>query len=127
MIIILFGAIMPFILWPIEYFLPFPYVVEELAKAILVIAIIKYTDRPMQVRIAAFSGLLFAISESVFYIFNILLVGTSITLLQRLLLTIPLHVGTILIILFFGMKRKEFIPIGVVIAGIIHYYFNLFV
>ena len=127
MIIVLFGAILPFILWPIEYFLPFPYLIEEAAKGVFAYLIIRMVERPLQWRIAALFGLLFALSESVFYIFNILLVGTSITYFERLALTIPLHAGTMVLILLFGQKKREFIPIGVLIAVIIHYYFNLFV
>ena len=127
MIIILFGALLPFILWPIEQLLPYPFIIEEVANAILVLVILKTVEKPLQVKVAALTGLLFAITESVFYLFNILIVGTSITLFERLALTIQLHVGTLLIILFFGQKRKEFIPIGMVIAAMIHYYFNIFV
>lgn len=127
MLVPLFAAIAPFLVWPIELLLPYPYVIEELVKLLLVIFILNVSSNAIKIRLAIMAGLFFALSESVLYMFNIQLVGTLSTLLQRLALTIPLHVVTTLIILFSGIKNRAFLAIGVTIAIILHYTFNLFV
>ena len=128
MIFILLGAILPFILWPIELILPYPYLVEELAKAILIYLIIKSTSKLNdKIKITVLAGLLFSVSETVMYLFNIFQIGSGETLLIRLILTIPLHIGTMLIILLFGLKRKEMAYLGLLITIPMHYFFNVLV
>lgn len=41
LLIPLFASILPFVLWPIELALPYPHIIEELAKAALVFVVIK--------------------------------------------------------------------------------------
>lgn len=125
--IILFAAVIPFVIWPIEIIFPYPYIVEELAKTVLVFFILGTRGRSLQIKLTILAGLFFAFSESVLYISNILLVGTLWTYLERLLLTIPLHILTSLLILLSGSRKKELLPLGVVMAMILHYFFNLFV
>ncbi len=128
MIIVLFAAILPFVIWPIEIILPYPYIVEELAKTVLVFFILgREEERSSQIKLTVLAGLFFAFSESVFYLSNILLVGTLSTFLERFLWTIPLHVATVLLILFSGSWKKELLPLGVAGAMTLHYFFNLFV
>lgn len=128
MLVPLFAAIAPFLVWPIELLLPYPYVIEELAKLLLVIFILnENVNSTIKIRLAILAGLFFALSESALYMFNIQLVGTLSTLLQRLALTLPLHGITTLIILFSGIKSRAFLIIGITIAMILHYTFNLFV
>lgn len=127
MIIILFAAILPFFLWPIEMLLPYPFIVEELAKALLVYWIlVSVSGKSTQIKIAILVGVLFSFSESILYLVNILQVGNGWTIVQRLLLTTPLHVITILIMLFFGMWKKTYLILGVLLAMLLHYWFNLF-
>ncbi|MBP9716731.1 MAG: PrsW family intramembrane metalloprotease [Candidatus Levybacteria bacterium] len=128
MILVLAGAILPFILWPVEIVLPFPYLVEEIAKAILVFFIVQTVPKLKdKIQITLLAGLLFSISESVMYLFNIYQIGSLETLLIRLILTIPLHIGTMLLILLFGLKRKEMALLGLLLAVPIHYFFNILV
>lgn len=125
---ILLGAILPFILWPIELVLPYPYLVEEIAKVIIVYLILNSTLKLKEkFQITFLSGLLFSISESVMYLFNISQVGSTETLFIRLALTIPLHVGTMIIILIFGLKRKKMSILGILLTIPIHYFFNVLV
>lgn len=121
----LFAAISPFFLWPIEFIAPYPHIIEELAKAILVWFIIKIPSTGSRVRLAIASGVLFALSESIFYIININLVGNIQTLVQRLALTISLHVLTILIMLYFFSKDRRLIPVGLILAMLAHLSYNL--
>lgn len=128
MIHILLGAILPFILWPIELVLPYPYLVEEIAKLIIIYLILNSTLKLKEkFQITFLSGLLFSISESVMYLFNITQVGSTETLLIRLALTIPLHVATMIIILIFGLKRKKMSILGILLTIPIHYFFNVLV
>jgi hypothetical protein len=128
MLIPLFAAIAPFLVWPIEFFFPYPYVIEELAKAILVLIVIQSTPNgAMKFKLTVLVGVLFAFSETVFYITNLFLVGNLTMFFERLLWTTPLHTITSLIILLPTFINKKLMPVGLILAMIVHYYFNLFV
>jgi len=127
MLIPLFASMAPFLVWPIELIFPYPYLVEELVKGFLVFFILKSSDSSSKIKLAVLTGLFFAFSESVLYMSNILLVGTLWTFVERLLFTVPLHTVTTLLILFSGLKKKELLPLGVIAAMLLHYFFNLFV
>lgn len=124
LLIPLFAAIMPFFLWPIETLLPYPYLIEEAAKLALIIPLLKLKDRTQAIKLAVIAGVLFAFSETVLYMFNIFLVGRTDTLIIRLLLTIPLHTLTTVIILASGLKDKKYLPLGLAAAIVIHFLFN---
>jgi hypothetical protein len=126
MLIPLFALIAPFLVWPLELALPYPHVVEEIVKGIFVYFILTSGNKA-KIKLAITVGFIFAFSESVMYMSNIFLAGTLWTLIERLLLTIPLHATTMLIILFSGMRKKAFLPLGITAAMLLHYYFNLFV
>lgn len=121
----LIAAIVPFIIWPIEFFLPYPYIIEEIVKGILIAFVIDLPSRNTQVKIVLASAVIFTFSETVLYIFNISLVGDISTLLTRFILTLTLHGLTMLIILISSFKSRLLIPIGIAIAVITHYFYNL--
>ncbi len=123
----LLALIAPFVVWPIELVLPYPHIIEELAKAILVFALLNLPERLTKIKLAILIGILFAFSESVLYLFNIQLVGNIQTYFIRLLVTIPLHVVTTLIILLPALKNKKLIIVGVIFASLVHYLFNLYI
>lgn len=101
----LWMAVLPFGLWFAERLLPYPAVVEELAKAIFV-----YRSRTGK---EAFGlGLVFGFSEAVLFLLNVPLWW------DRLLLTVPLHGLTALVMFKFGKR-------GLVLAILAHYFFNL--
>lgn len=128
MIIILFGAILPLVLWPVEVLFPYPHIVEEIAKGMLVYWILTtVSGKTTQIKIAILVATAFAFSESILYLFNILQVGTGWTFLNRLLLTIPFNILTILVMLFLGMWKRWFLTFGILAAILLHYGFNLFV
>ncbi len=121
----LIAAIAPFILWPIELFLPYPYIIEELLKATLIYFVIDLSNKATQIKITLASGLIFSLSETILYIFNISLVGDLTTLLTRFTLTTILHSLTMFIILISSFKTKWLMPTGVLVAMLIHYLFNM--
>ncbi len=121
----LIAAITPFIIWPIEFFLPYPYIIEEVAKVFLVLFVINLPNKSTQIKLVLASAAMFTLSETVLYILNISLVGDLSTLLTRFILTLILHSLTILIILISSFKHKWLMPAGVVLAMVIHYFYNL--
>lgn len=122
----LIASFVPFILWPIELFLPYPYIIEEIAKMLLILPLLGLTTQS-KIKMALIIGLIFAISEGVLYIFNIYLVGNVGTLLERYLFTIPLHTITSLVILLPTLIDKRLIFVGLILAMIIHFFFNLLI
>lgn len=126
MIVPLLAAIAPFFLWPIEYFIPFPVILEELAKAGLVLFIIRSGSKN-PVRDGIIAGLLFAFSETVLYFVNILPTGMGSTILIRIATTTPLHIITLLIILIPSLKNLKLMPLGIAMAAALHFLFNFYI
>jgi hypothetical protein len=120
----LFALIAPFVLWPIEYYLPYPFVFEEIAKGILVYFVISDKSIKNKVTAVIIATLLFSVSESFLYLINIYQLGNISTLFTRFILTAPMHIITSLVILFIANKDKRLIPLAVVITGVIHLFFN---
>ncbi len=106
------ALVSPFFLLLIESFLPYPYVVEEVFKFFLA----KYSSTT---KTAIILGLLFSISEAIFYSMN---PDSSIF---RILIVTPMHITTILIMQY-STKKKNLWPIGLLLAILIHYLFNTF-
>lgn len=124
----LLGAIVPFIVWPLELVLPYPAIVEELGKAAALFLgqQKEVSSRPIITSIQF--GTLFALSESTLYLFNIIMVGTLELFILRLLLIIPLHVVTsTMIAVTIRHQKKRWALVGIAGAMLIHYGFNLVV
>ncbi|MFS8158856.1 MAG: PrsW family glutamic-type intramembrane protease [Candidatus Roizmanbacteria bacterium] len=120
-----FAAIIPFILWPLELIFPYPAVLEEAAKAASLFFLYRKVPiyRPLPVGLVF--GILFAITESTLYLFNIYMVGDIHTYIIRLLLTIPLHTLTSIIISHTIFKKPWLKIVGILIAIVGHYIFNV--
>lgn len=121
----LLALVSPLFLWPAELYLPVPFLLEEIVKALLVyplaISEIKFSDK---VKLGVIIGVLFSITESVLYLFNIYQTGSLNTLLTRLLITTLLHVTTVLIILVPTKVSRYWIILGLLMAILVHYLFN---
>ncbi len=120
--IVLFALIGPFLVWPVEYFLPYPFIVEELFKAILVFLFPQKSYKPILL-----SGIPFAITETALYSFNIINYGSIGLFFTRLFLTSTLHSVTFLTIYLFNKKDKRLIVIGLTISILIHYLYNRYI
>jgi RsiW-degrading membrane proteinase PrsW (M82 family) len=118
-----FASVLPFFCWVVESVLPYPYIVEEFAKFLLVIFVIGNKANVWQKAIVA--GILFALTEMVFYSFNYLSTGNVSVVLTRLGLTTALHTLTYLVIVISYSWNKKLIILGLVIAILIHYFYNL--
>lgn len=120
----LFALIAPFLIWPIEILLPYPYIIEELMKAVFVFFILKIPNNTSRIKMAIAIAILFSFSEDIFYFANMFMMGGINVLFGRLLFTLPMHILTILVILISALKDKRFIILGIVLAGLIHFFFN---
>lgn len=124
--IFLSGLILPAVLIPVVRFTGYSEIIEEISKALIVIfLILKITGLKRQTLCAVIFGFLFGFSESIFYLGNILQTGNFNIFFERFLFAVPLHIITVLIILFFGLISKYLLPLGVAIAIIIHLLFNI--
>jgi RsiW-degrading membrane proteinase PrsW (M82 family) len=120
------AALLPLVVWPIEYYLPYPYLVEEIAKAAVIWLALSSEGLWQKIKLALVVGALFSVSETILYLFNVLPIqGAEKVILQRLTLTLPLHLITSLVIVLPALKDKRLIVFGVILAGLIHYLFNL--
>jgi RsiW-degrading membrane proteinase PrsW (M82 family) len=123
--VVLAGCSLPLFLIIITHYTGFSEVIEELSKALIVyFFIIKFSKLSWQIVTALVFGFLFGLSESIFYLNNIFQIGNLNIFWERFLLSIPLHVITVLIILFSAQKNKKFIIFGVVTAIVLHLIFN---
>jgi hypothetical protein len=67
----------------------------------------------------------FALSESVLYVFNIIQNGSFETLIVRLILTTLLHSGTLCLMLGTTYINKKLLPVGLILGIFIHYFYNM--
>ncbi len=123
----LVAAIAPFLIWPIEIFFPYPHVIEEMTKALLIFFLLKSTDNRQKIYGAILVGFLFAFSENVLYMLNIFSAGNPQELILRFVLTMPMHIVTSVVILSLSLIDKRLIFLGIILAGFIHYFFNIYV
>lgn len=119
-LIILSSLAGPFLLWPLEYFFALPYVVEEAFKFFVV----KFTKGSAKDYVLA--GVLFALTETILYSININLLGRPTLFLVRFVSTSLLHSMTFLIIFKFSGKKWS-MPIGFMLAILIHYLYNRYI
>ena len=119
----LIAAIAPFILWPIEIFFPYPHIVEELVKALLIFYLLKLSNNSQKIYGTILVGFFFALSENVLYMIN----GNPQTLILRFVIKMQMHIITSLVILAGALIDKRLIFLGIILAGFIHYLFNIYV
>lgn len=134
-VLVYFAALVaPFILIPIERLLPYPYVLEELVKLVIVYSLYKLWSENeawevdvKSVMLVALAGLAFAASESVLFLMNSFMLGNFTAMGMRLLFTVPMHVFTTVVIYVIGHKGKWCWVLGLVLAAAMHYLFNVVV
>ena len=114
----------PLLLIPLEKFLPYPYIIEEIAKLLLVLLVLQLTGKIFQLKLAIFIAFLFAFSESFFYLTNFIEAENLTGFIQRFFLAGILHIFTILVILIPSQKKGILILPAAGIAMLAHYLFN---
>lgn len=123
-LIFIFAFTAPLVLWPIEIFFPYPHIVEELTKAFLIFFLLKKSHNyPQKIYGTILIGFLFGTGENLFYLLN---QGPVQNHILRFVLTMPLHVATSIIVLLPALISKKLIFAGIIIAAIIHYFYNFY-
>ena len=120
----LIALIGPIVLIPIEKVLPYPYILEEIVKVIMVFLILSTTGKIFQIKLATFAGFFFALSENIFYLSSPNLYTSPDIFLKRFFLVSLLHIITILAILIPSQKYRFLILPATLIAMFIHYFYN---
>jgi len=120
---LIFLAIAPFLLIPIEILFPYPFLVEELIKLIAVLGLLKNK----KISLPILGGFLFASTETILYTGNIIVVGKPYLFIERFFLTGGMHVVTIMLIYLGFKKNKIWGILGLILAIGIHYFYNKFI
>ena len=119
------GMLLPALLIPVVKFTGYSEIVEEIAKALVVLfLILKIPGHRTQIFTGVAFGFLFGISENFLYLNQIFQLGDFSIFWQRFLWTVPMHIITVLVILFSGLTGKKFIILGLAGAIILHALFN---
>ncbi len=122
------GLILPFILLPIIKATGFSEFIEELAKLLIILfLVLRLPNTKTKILGGLLFGFLFGLSESILYLNNIIQIGDFSIFWQRIYITIPLHIITVIVILLPALKNKKLILIGYVGAVAIHYLFNYWI
>lgn len=110
----------PFFLLLVEKLLPYPFIIEEIYKFLLI-------ERSKQLKAINISiaGILFSLSEAVFYFMNPIYQNSPDKILTRLLLVTPMHLTTMLV-MFYSMRKNKpaYKYMGLIAAVLIHLSFN---
>ncbi|MDP3882654.1 MAG: PrsW family glutamic-type intramembrane protease [Candidatus Staskawiczbacteria bacterium] len=120
-----FGLILPMILIFVVHFTGYSEIFEEIVKMLVILfLVLKLPDFKLQIIGAVIFGFLFGLSESMLYLNNIFQIGDFSVFWQRFLFAVPMHIITVLVILFSGKMGKKFIIFGLAISIILHLLFN---
>jgi hypothetical protein len=121
------GLVLPAFLIFIINFIGHSEIIEEVAKALVVLfLILKFSTFKQKIGAGITFGFLFGVSENFFYLNQIFQFGDGGVFWQRFYLPLPMHIITVLIMLFFASISKKFIFLGMIIAIVVHIVFNSF-
>lgn len=123
-LVCLTSLILPLILIAVERIAPYPHIIEEIVKAILIFKILKSSKRQNQLTLTLIVAFLFALSENIFYSTNFIADSIFYNFWQRFLLTTSLHLLTAVIILLPSQRKLKLIVPATILAMVIHYSYN---
>jgi len=124
-VLIISGLVLPLILVLLVKFTGFSEILEEISKALIVaLLILKLFSLRQKIIAGVLFGFLFGLSENLLYLNNIFKLGDFNIFWQRFLWTTPMHIITVLVILFSGLAGKRFLIFGLAGAIILHALFN---
>lgn len=123
------GLILPMILIPIvQLFSIHSEIIEEIAKALIILfLVIKIKGVKIEYLGALIFGLMFGISENFLYLSNFMQNSNINLFWERFLFTIPMHIITSILILFFIRINKKAIILGILLSIVLHLSFNMYV
>lgn len=123
--LIIFGLSLPLLLIPLVALLGNSEVIEEIFKAaIIFFVVLKIFGKSWQLLGAVSFAVLFGVSENFLYLNQIFQTGDVSIFFQRFIWTVPMHVITALCMYYFGFISKKLFIVGVVLAILIHLFFN---
>jgi len=124
-LLIIAGLILPLILIPLIKFTGYSEIVEEIAKALVVLfLILKLPTGKSQILGGIAFGLLFGVSENFLYLNNIFQLGDFSIFWLRFIWTVPMHIITVLVMVLAGSAGKKWIVLGLAGAMVLHILFN---
>ncbi len=120
------GLVLPVLLIPLIKFAGYSEIIEEVSKALVIMFLILSlpATHNIQILFGIALGFLFGISENFLYLNQIFQLGDFGIFWQRFLWTMPMHIATVLVILFSGLAGRRFILLGLIGAIILHILFN---
>lgn len=123
--LVILAMVTPFLLIPIEIMLPWPSIIEELLKFLM----IRWWTKVIKTKkndwtYALMAGIMFAVSESILYSDKIMSLGKWWFMPERLILTVAMHSTTMLLILFGVKKGKVYGLLALLGAIVIHESYN---
>lgn len=119
------GLLLPVLLISVVKFTGYSEIVEEIAKALVVLFIIlKLPSHKTQILTGIGFGFLFGLSENFLYLNQIFQLGDFSVFWQRFLWTVPMHIITVLVMVFAGLAKKWVLIFGLAGAIILHALFN---
>jgi len=119
------GLVLPAILIFIVRFTGYSEIVEEIAKALVVLfLILNFPALKQKIGAGILFGFLFGLSENFFYLTNIFQLRDFSVFWQRFLWTVPMHIITVLVMVFAGSVKKWVLIFGLTGAMILHALFN---
>jgi len=119
------GLVLPVILIFIVRFTGYSEIVEEIAKALVVLfLILNFPALKQKIGAGILFGFLFGLSENFFYLNQIFQLGDFSVFWQRFLWTVPMHIITVLVMVFAGSVKKWVLIFGLTGAIILHALFN---
>ncbi len=126
--VFIIGLVLPVFLIFIIRFTGHSEIIEEIAKALVVLfLILKFSTLKQKIWAGILFGFLFGISENFFYLSQIFQFGDWNVFKQRFVLPLSMHIATVLIILFPALIGKKFIFLGLAGSLILHLIFNYLV
>lgn len=127
---LIFGSAAPFLLWPVEYFLPYPHIIEELYKYICLRFVWRAGTNQNKLSsknsfiIVILFGFLFTLTESILYLMNLFILNQLYLFPKRLLITGVLHITTT-ILLYSSIGKSLVCRVTMILfAIVIHYLYN---
>jgi hypothetical protein len=122
--LLIVALISPLLLIPIEGVLPYPFIIEELFKYILLLGINKKKQRRLVESVLV--GFLFNLTETFLYIPSIINSGKISVLWGRLFYTGLMH-GMTCALMYFGIKKNKYFGLAtLLLAMLFHFGFNQF-
>lgn len=121
--LLIIALVSPILLVPVEKILPYPFLIEEIFKYVLLLLINKKKNTFLIESLLV--GAFFNLTETFLYLPNAIVTGDILFLLERLLITGSMHVVTCGV-MYFGIKKNKYLGfVTLVLAIIIHFLFNL--